>query len=247
MTLDLFKSWLHSLDDSLNNKSLLLIDSCGAHGKPDNKDPLLGETWKHLRIERIISAFKRHYLEMLSDKSITKEYATGKMITNGEAWSLIPYAWSHVKALTARHYFCKAGVLTKAQVDKLNKGSMHVEERPPLYPPTTGKDASQVRRRYVRLIASVMDGDMIQFALDKNQKDAQDVAEGIKRRMLSKIAKRYSPRNRSSSIEPDIIESFKSKYEGNGLATEMVEMLTGEDARGRKAARQLIRLKSKQK
>lgn len=71
--------------------------------KSSNKVPLTGVTWKHLRIERlpptfftqpldagIISSFKRHYIEMLSDKSVTKEYATRKKITNGEAWSRIP-------------------------------------------------------------------------------------------------------------------------------------------------------------
>ncbi|KAG0196561.1 hypothetical protein BGX33_001523, partial [Mortierella sp. NVP41] len=65
-----------------------------------DNDPLAEETWKHLRIERlppnstsvtqpldqgIISVFKRQYLEMLSNKAITKQYATGKKITNGEA------------------------------------------------------------------------------------------------------------------------------------------------------------------
>ena len=133
MTGKLFKDWLHSLDDTLTNRSLLLIDSCGAHGKPSDEDPLTGETWKQLQIERlppkstsvtqpldqgIISVFKRQYLEMLSNKAVTQQYATGKKITNGEAWSLIPYAWSHVKASTVRHCFCKAGVLSMAQVDR---------------------------------------------------------------------------------------------------------------------------------
>ncbi|KAF9284366.1 hypothetical protein BGZ88_010019 [Linnemannia elongata] len=195
------------LDDSLSNRSLLLIDSCGAHGKSRNKDPLAREIWKRLRIERlpphstsvsqpldagITSSFKRHYLEMLSNKSITKEYATGEKIINGEAWSLIPYAWSHVRALTVRHCFCKASILSKAQVEKLERESMYVEERPPLYPPVADTDTSQVRQRYVRLIASVMDGDKIQFSLDRNQKDAQDMAEEIKQKVRNKIAKRYS-------------------------------------------------------
>jgi hypothetical protein len=264
MTLDLFKGWLHSLDDSLSNRSLLLIDSCGAHGKSRNKnlaDPLAGETWKHLRIERlppnstsvtqpldagIISAFKRHYLEMLSNKSVTKEYATGEKITNGEAWSLIPYAWSHVKALTVRHCFCKVDVLSKAQVDKLEQGSLRVEEQPPLYPPVANTDASQVRRRYVRLIASIMDGDKVQFSLDKNQKDAQDMAEEIKQKVRNKIAKRYSSRERSSSIEHDAVQSFVSKHGEEPVATMLVEWLGGGDAIDRKVARHVIR-KSKQK
>jgi len=134
---------------------------------------------------------------MLSNKAITKEYATGEKISNGEAWSLIPYAWSHVKALTVRHCFCKAGVLSKAQVDKLEQESMDVEERPPLYPPVADMDAIQVKGRYVRLIASVLDGDRIQFSLDKNQKDAQETAEEIKQIVRHKIAKRYGPQDRS--------------------------------------------------
>jgi len=265
MTMDLFKEWLHSLDDSLSNKSLLLIDSCGAHGtirrgKSSGDDPLAGETWKHLRIERlppnstsvtqpldqgIISVFKRQYLEMLSNKAVTQQYATGRMITKGEAWSLIPYAWSHVKAATVRHCFCKAGVFSKAQVDRLERESLDVEEQTPMYSPVPDTDASRFKGRYVRLISSVMDGDRIQFSLDKNQKDAQDMAEEIKQRVHNKINKRYGPRDRSSSIEQDAVESFKSMYQGQSLAKTVVEMLKDKDAISRKAARCLIR-KSKQ-
>ncbi|KAF9143152.1 hypothetical protein BGX30_001180 [Mortierella sp. GBA39] len=152
--------------------------------------------WLHLLDESLTNkvAFKRHYLEVLDNKSVTKEYATGEKITNGEAWSYIPYAWSHVKALAVRHCFCKVGVLSKAYVDKLEQESMHVKERSPLYPPLADTDASQARRRYVRLIASVMGGDKIQFFLDKNQKDAQDMAEEIKQKVRKKIAKRTKMR-----------------------------------------------------
>lgn len=262
MTLDLFKEWLHSLDDSLSNRSLLLIDSCGAHGNSGRGiDQLVSEEWKHLQIERlpphatsvtqpldqgIISVFKRQYLEMLSNKAVTKRYATARKITNGDAWSLIPYAWSHVKASTVRHCFCKAEVLSKEQVDKLQRDSVNVEEHTPLYPPVADRDASRVKGRYVRLIASIMDGDRIQFSLDKNQKDAQDIAEEIKQTVHHNIAKRYGQRDRSSSIERDAIELFKSKYEGNSLATMVVELLGDEDVRNRKTARQMIRI-SKQK
>ena len=61
--------------------------------------------------------------------------------------------------------------------------------------------------------------------------------------MRNKIAKRYSSRDRSSSLEFDAVESFKSKYERNKFAT---EMLTGEDASDRKVARHMIRRKSQQ-
>ncbi|KAF8942146.1 hypothetical protein BGZ47_006777 [Haplosporangium gracile] len=97
-------------------------------------------------------------------------------------------------------------------------------------------NASRVKGRYVRLIASVMDGDSVQFFLDKNQKDAQDTAEEIKQKVRNKITKRYGPRNRSSSVEPDAVQSFKSKYEGESLTTMVVKLLGGEDASHRKAA-----------
>ncbi|KAG0264780.1 hypothetical protein BGZ95_003528, partial [Linnemannia exigua] len=142
------------------------------------------------------NVFKRRYLEMLSNK-----------ITNGEAWSLIPY----VKALTVRHCFCKAGVLSKAQTEKLEQESVDVEELTPFYPSVADMDADQAKRQYVRLIASVMDGDEIQFSLDRNQKDAQDMAEEIKEKLRKNIAKRYGSRDRISSIERDVIGLFKSK------------------------------------
>ncbi|KAF8934962.1 hypothetical protein BGZ47_010114 [Haplosporangium gracile] len=147
---------------------------------------------------------------------------------------------SYEKGLpTARH-----DVLSKARVDKLEQDSVSVKKRPPLYPPVLSRDASQVRRHYVRLSASVMDGDKIQFSLDKNQKDAQDMAEAIKQKMRNKITKRYSSRDRSSSMETDAVESFKSKYKGDWFAAEVGEMLTGEDASDRKAACHMIRRKS---
>ncbi|KAF8932384.1 Tigger transposable element-derived protein 6 [Haplosporangium gracile] len=88
-----------------------------------------------------------------------------------------------------------------AQIDELEQDSINVEKRPPLYPPVGATDASQTRRYYVRLVASVMDGDKIQLSLGKDQKDAQDMAEEIKQKVCNKIAKRYSSRDRSSSTE----------------------------------------------
>ncbi|KAH7042886.1 hypothetical protein BKA57DRAFT_495497 [Linnemannia elongata] len=84
-------------------------------------------------------------------------------------------------------------------------------------------DTSQVRQRYVRLIASVMDGDKIQFFLDKNQKDAQDMAEEIKQKVRNKVAKRYSSRDRSSSIERDAVQSFMSKHGEEPVASMLVK------------------------
>ncbi|KAF9546874.1 hypothetical protein EC957_009327 [Mortierella hygrophila] len=78
----------------LSKKTLLLIGSCGVHGNSkrgtsDDNDPLVGETWKHLQIERLtpnatavtqpldqgtISVFKRQCLEMVSNKAGTTKY-----------------------------------------------------------------------------------------------------------------------------------------------------------------------------
>ena len=77
----------------------------------------------------------------------------------------------------------------------------------------------------MHLIASVMDGERIQFSLDKNQMDAQDIAEEIKQKVRDKITKKYGPRDRSFSIEPDAVESFKSMYEGERFATVVVKLL----------------------
>ncbi|KAG0351570.1 hypothetical protein BGX24_007817, partial [Mortierella sp. AD032] len=112
--------------------------------------------------------------------------------------------------------------------------SLDVEEQTPLYPPVADSNASRVKGCYVRLIASVLDGDKIQFSLDKSQKDAQDTAEEIKKKVLDKIAKRYGSRDRSSSIERDTIEMFKFKHGGEPVATMPVEMLEGEVAIDRK-------------
>lgn len=149
---------------------------------------------------------------MLSNKAVTKRYATVSKITNCDAWSLIPYAWSNVKTSTVKHYFCKAKVLSKEQVDKLLlRDSVKVEEHTPVYPPVAHRDASRVKGRYVCLITSIMDGDTIQLFLDNNQKDAQDIAEEIEQTVHKNIVKRCSLMSRSSSIEREAIEQIKSK------------------------------------
>ncbi|KAF9176502.1 hypothetical protein BGZ50_000526, partial [Haplosporangium sp. Z 11] len=233
MTMDLFKTWL-TLWMTAFPTAVFYLSTHVEHTAPLDAANLA--TTIHLQ-ERHGSIF---YLEMLSNKAIAKECATGEKITNGEVWPLIQYAWSQVRAMMMRHYFCKAGILSKAQVDKLEQESMNVEERPPLYPSMADTDVNQAKRRYVRLIASVMNGDKIRFSLDRNQKDAQEMAEKIKQKVRSKIVQRYGPRGRSSSIEPDAVEPFKSMYEGVGLATMVVEMLEGEDASHRRTARYMI-------
>ncbi|KAF9128861.1 hypothetical protein BGW39_004674 [Mortierella sp. 14UC] len=76
--------------------------------------------------------------------------------------------------------------------------------------------------------------------LDKNQEDAQDMPEAIKQKP-HKIAKRAGSRDRSSSLEPDDLELFKSKHGEEKLAAVVLEMLMDEDATTREYARLLIR------
>ncbi|KAG0079349.1 hypothetical protein BGZ90_002880 [Linnemannia elongata] len=85
-----------------------------------------------------------------------------------------------------------------------------------------------------------MGGDKIQFSFDKNQKDAQYMAEEIKQKVRNEIAKRNSSRDRSSSIERDAVQSFMSKHGEELVASMLVEWLGGGDAIDRKVARQVI-------
>ncbi|KAG0250771.1 hypothetical protein BGZ95_007103, partial [Linnemannia exigua] len=70
-----------------------------------------------------------------------------------------------------------------------SSGILDVEEKTPLYLPVADADASRVKGRYVRLIASIKDGDRIQFFLDTNQKDA---VEGAPRGMALETGYNWS-------------------------------------------------------
>ncbi|KAF9163619.1 hypothetical protein DFQ26_002309, partial [Actinomortierella ambigua] len=86
----------------------------------------------------VISVFKRQFLNMLGDKMLSNE-----AITNGKAWSLIPYAWSHMKEATLRHCFMAAGVLPpeliKAQEQIDFEPPDSEIERKPLSPPAASE------------------------------------------------------------------------------------------------------------
>ncbi|KAF9116738.1 hypothetical protein BGX30_005862, partial [Mortierella sp. GBA39] len=104
------------LDGDLDEPTLLLVDSAGSHNDINMRDPYDGVPWKHLRIQRlpvnstsvtlpldagVISAFKRVFLEMLGFETYyARNFDQTTSITNGHAWSLVPYAWDQMKPFT---------------------------------------------------------------------------------------------------------------------------------------------------
>lgn len=216
----------------------------------------------HIRLERlppnstsvsqpldagVISVFKRRYVEMLINKAIVKKYATQKKITNGEAWSLIPYAWSQVKASTLRHCFRTTKVLPKTISDKLEEGSVDVRERQPMYPPEAELDKERMKRHFVRIIASTMDEQEFKFGLDNNQREESDIGEELKEAVRKELAVRDAlfarqyEKERSSSVETDDIKSFKDKFPDNPLATIVEGWLASDSPKERAAARLVVR------
>lgn len=261
MTQQLFEGWLHLLDTSLSSPSLLLFDSCGAHSGIGNIDLLTGQKWTRLRLERlpanstsvtqpldagVISVFKRQYVEMLTNQAIVKKYAHGAKVTNGEAWSLIPYAWSQVKASTLRQCFRTTKVLPRMMADNLEERSADVQERQPIYPPVAETAKQQTKRHFLRFIASALDGERFNFNLEKNQKDAQDLAEEIRKAVREKLAMRealFRPRERerSSSIDSDDYSLFKATFGAESLAVKVENWLASDDPKARAVARFVVR------
>jgi hypothetical protein len=85
--------------------------------KPVNNDPFAGEIERHPRMGRlssnlafftklldqdIISVFKRHFLEMLSDKPTTKGCTNGENITKGTKISLVRSLKRHRRKFECR-------------------------------------------------------------------------------------------------------------------------------------------------
>ena len=179
---------------------------------------------------------------MLTNQAIVNSYASGKKVTNGEAWSLIPYAWSQVKASTLRQCFRTTKVLPKAMADSLEERSVDMQERQPEYPPEIETAAKEQRKRhFLRLIASTLDGHKFNFSLAKNQKDAQDLAEETRKAVRESLAERvalFAPRERSSSIEPDDLNSFEAL---DGVTTKVKDLLASNDPKIRQATRVIIR------
>ncbi|KAF9551131.1 hypothetical protein EC957_010017 [Mortierella hygrophila] len=152
----------------------------------------------------VTSVFKRRYVEMITYQAIVNRYASGKKVTNGEAWSLIPYAWSQVKTSTIRHCFSH------------HEGSSKGDSRQP------GGEIGRYAGAATRV--STRDGHMF-----KNQKDAQDLPEEIRKAVCERLAERaalLAPREWSPSIEPDDLNSFEAL---DGVTTKVKDLLASND------------------
>ncbi|KAK3844267.1 MAG: hypothetical protein J3R72DRAFT_505063 [Linnemannia gamsii] len=115
-----------------------------------------------------------------------------------------------------------------------------MQERQPEYPSVVDAAKEQRKRHFLRIIASTLDGHMFNFTLAKNQKDAQDLAEEIRKAVHEKLTERaalFAPRERSFSIEPDDFNSFMAL---DGLTTKVEDLLANDDPKIRQAARVVI-------
>lgn len=260
MDRQLFLNWLRILDRELAQPSLLILDSCQAHRNFDNGDPETNQPWAHLRIERlpcnttsvtqpldqgIISVFKRKFLEMLGDQEIAASYGSNHHIMTGKAWSLIPFAWSHVKETTLRHCFREAGVLTTGQCNELHNLDISppaFEEREVLWPPEKVNNEEK-KSMYLQLIALSFNDDQFRFQRDTIQEDVQELAAKVVRKLRDEMATRRAvieKREKSSSVEPQEVESFKTKK-----AIETIDIVAGllnsNNPEFRRTARHIIR------
>jgi hypothetical protein len=140
-----FYERLKRLDDQLTVPSLIFLDSCLANNDIDMRGQFNNTRWKFLRIQRlppysksivqaldagVISVFKCVFLEMLSQKTnIVRNYTQDDAITNGHAWSVVPYAWNYVRALTIRNCFFKTPVLPKEMCERLQRRPSSKQEQ----------------------------------------------------------------------------------------------------------------------
>lgn len=193
MTGDVFMEWLQTFDDQLSEPTLLLLDSCPAHNDIDMRDPVHKIPWKRLIIRRlplnsaaktqpldagVISVFKRAFLELLSQEThLIRNYDQRTCISNGEAWSLIPHAWSRMNAQTLRNCFANTPVLTDDMRQQLRSYPLaRVDRRGTLHQSRCNDYKAQERTYFEHLVAAT--------STDKNwtiqpmgNRDAQEIAE----------------------------------------------------------------------
>ncbi|KAG0247932.1 hypothetical protein DFQ27_001396, partial [Actinomortierella ambigua] len=161
----------------------------------EDGDPETGEPWKNIHIERlpvnstavtqpldqgVISVFKRKFLHMLSDVVISATYGTCEAVTNGIAWSLIPYAWSHMKEPTLRHCFEVSGLLPPNLVKHQRDIDLFPPDaetgREPIPPPLSPEQFKLEQGIYVRFLASAITDGEFDFERDAEQRDAETIA-----------------------------------------------------------------------
>ncbi|KAF9896205.1 hypothetical protein BX616_007929, partial [Lobosporangium transversale] len=157
------------------------------------RDPSINQPWKHLRVQRlpvnstsvtqpldagVISVFKRAFLEMLSHEShLVRTFNMAKAISNGHAWSIIPYAWNSVKATTLRNCFAETPVLPEEMRQSLKTMSTTKAERNHALRYTRRHLYEEQERAYFEhLVASVNEANS--WNLNRiAEKDVQDVLE----------------------------------------------------------------------
>jgi hypothetical protein len=193
MNRDIFMRWLIDLDQQLERPTLLLLDSCPAHSNIDVPDPAYGyrDNWKLLTIQRlpknstsvtqpldagIISVFKRALLELLS---LIRTYDKSKAISNGHAWSHIPYAWNRVKSSTVRNCFAKTPVLPDDMRQQLRQRPPAPQEQRENIQYSRRNDYQEEARAYFEhLIAEVNEASDWGWAFkSQGTKDAQDLTD----------------------------------------------------------------------
>lgn len=180
---EVFTRWLQKLDDDLDQPTLLLMDSAGPHNDVDMRDPYGGERWKHLRIRRlpvnstsvtqpldagVISAFKRVFLEMLGfEIYYARNFDQTTSITNGHAWSLVPYAWDQMKPSTIRNCFAKTPVLPTQMRDSLRQQRPTKEEQQQPKPRHTQheKYKDQEKAYLEHIVAKIGVGNELNFTI----------------------------------------------------------------------------------
>ena len=183
MTREVFMSWLQDLDNDLDQPTLLLLDSAGSHNNIDMHDPYGGVPWKHLRIQRlpknstsvtqpldagVISAFKRMFLEMLGFETYyARNFEQTVIITNGHAWSLVPYAWDQMKPSILRNCFAKTPVLPTQMRDYLRQQQPTKDEQQQQKPRHTQheKYKDQEKAYFEHIIAEFGVGNEVNFTM----------------------------------------------------------------------------------
>ncbi|KAI1288932.1 hypothetical protein EDD11_009532, partial [Mortierella claussenii] len=102
--------------------------------------------------------------------------------------------------------------------DDLEERSKDVQGRQPVYPPAAETAKQQTKRHFLRFIASALDGERFNFYHEMNQRDAQDLAEEIKKTVHERLATGealFTPRERSASMDSADYSLFKARKLGD--------------------------------
>ncbi|KAG0311343.1 hypothetical protein BGZ97_011914 [Linnemannia gamsii] len=157
------------------------------------RDPFDDTHWKYLRIRRlpprstsvtqpldadIISVFKRAFLEMLSQETnIIRNYHKEEAITNGHAWSLVPYTWNHVKSSTIRNCFAKTPVLPEEMREQVRRRLSRKQEQLELTTYSMRDQFKEQERAYIEHLIAEIGADNDWNIARKGTQDAQELAE----------------------------------------------------------------------